>query len=345
MSKVQKTAQPAAGRSLRATLTEGLATEAGNNISWRSVFAGLVTFISLSLLFTLVGAAIGLGGTDLTAADPTAGVGTGLAVWTIFSLILSLGLAGFIAGLTANRAGFIHGFLTWATGVIAIVILATSAVSSAFGAVGNMLGTAGRAAGDVVSTATNATGDVFNLVAEQVELDTTGIDREVITALENSKIEQLHPDYLQSQLDATIKDVQDAGKRIVVDGEDAGAVAEDVKGNIEERVASVTKNIDRPTLEREIAANTDMSQREVSQAADNIVSAYEDAQKNAEKQLNNLQSGAQEAFDRGVVVANDAMNNTAKYSLYLFAGLVIAAIVTTGAGVAGSRFGNKVQNV
>lgn len=344
-SAEQTVAKPAAGRSLRATMTEGLATEAGNNISWRSVFAGLVTFVALSFLFTLVGTAIGLGGTDLTAENPTQGVGTGLIVWTVFSLILSLAAAGFIAGLTANRAGFIHGFLTWALGLITIVVLATSTISSAFGAVGNMLGGAGRAAGNVTSTVASAAGDAASAAAERIELDTTGLDQEVITALENSEVEQLHPDYLQSQVDATISDLQDAGYRIVVNGEDAGAVAEDVKGNIEDRVASVTDNIDRPTLEREIAANTDLSQREVRQAADNIISSYEDAQANVEERLNTLQNDAQETIDRAVEVTNDAMNNTAKYALYLFGGLLVAGIITTLTGVAGSRFGNKVKNV
>ena len=60
---------------------------------------------------------------DLTAAHPFEGVGAGLVAWTIFALIVSLGAAGFVAGFMANRAGVVHGFLTWAMSLLTIVVL------------------------------------------------------------------------------------------------------------------------------------------------------------------------------------------------------------------------------
>lgn len=64
--------------------------DAGRNISWSSIIAGVVTFIAFLIMFSLIGTAIGLGVTDATSNDPFAGVGTGLAIWGILSLLISL---------------------------------------------------------------------------------------------------------------------------------------------------------------------------------------------------------------------------------------------------------------
>lgn len=328
--------------SLRQIIAQDARLEAGNNISWRSIFAGLVTFIALSVLFSLVGTAVGLGGTDLTAENPTEGVGTGLIIWTIFSLAVSLGVAGFIAGLTANKAGLIHGFLTWALGVIAIVVLAVSAVSSAFGALGNMLGAAGGAVSSASSAAAQA---VSNINTDRIDVDAEGVSADVRQVLANSSIEQLHPDYLQAQVDDTLADLQVAAQRIIVDGEDSSVVAEDVRANVEDRIASITEQIDEDALAREIEANTNLTAAESRSAANNIVTSYEEGVQKAEETLNNLANNAQETFDQAVVVANDAMNNTAKYSLYTFCGLILAMIITALGGLLGARTGRSAEKI
>lgn len=336
------TPKGAARGSFRQVIAQEARLGAGNNISWRSVFAGLVTFVALSVLFALVGTALGLSGTDLTADRPTEGVGTGLLIWTIFSLALSLGIAGFIAGLTANKAGLIHGFLTWALGVIAIVVLAVSTVSSAFGALGNMLNAAGGALSNASSAAARAVSDINT---DQIDIDTAGVSADVRSALANSSIEQLHPDYLQAQVDDTVADLQSAAQRIIVDGEDASAVVADVRSNVEDRIATITEQIDEAALAREIEANTNLTAAESRSAANNIVTSYEEGVKKTEESLNNLANNAQETFDQAVVVANEAMDNTAKYSMYTFAGLVFALIITSLAGLFGARSGRSADKI
>lgn len=75
---------------------------AGRNISWSSIFAGVVSFLSLLILFSLIGSAIGLGVTDVTSNNPFDGVGTGLIIWAILSLLISLFVAGFVSGVTSH---------------------------------------------------------------------------------------------------------------------------------------------------------------------------------------------------------------------------------------------------
>lgn len=115
------------------------------NISWGAVFAGVVTFMALTVLLSLITAALGLGVTDLTSDNPGQGVGVATGISSIITLALALAGGGYVAGLLAGRAGLIHGFLTWATSLLVIVVLAATLI-------GNILGTAGS----VVSGATSA---------------------------------------------------------------------------------------------------------------------------------------------------------------------------------------------
>lgn len=324
--------------------------EAGLNISWASIIAGLVTFIATSLMFSLVGASIGLGAPDLTAANPLDGVGMGLVIWTIFALVVSLGLAGFVAGLTASRAGFVHGFLTWAVSLIAMFFLMTSVATSAFSAVGSLLGVTGDAVATTLTTAGDAVGslseDAFQAISENVNVDLSAmeLDQEVIDALENSDIEQLQPDYLQAQLDTTVNEITDAGKRIVVDGEDPGQVFDEITTNIQGRVEGIAAEIDEEELTQAIADNSDLTEQEVEAAVQNIQEGYATATEEANKMLAeaetaiaDLRADAEQALEDARIQAEEVANATARYSLYIFFGMLLALVISSFAGFAGAK--------
>lgn len=83
-----------------------------HNVSWGAIFAGVVTFLAIVLLFSLLTAAAGLGGS-----------GAGAAVVSIIGLLIAFFGAGGVAGAMAVRGGLVHGFLTWATSILATVLL------------------------------------------------------------------------------------------------------------------------------------------------------------------------------------------------------------------------------
>lgn len=112
------------------------------NISWGAVIAGVVTFLALTILLSLITAALGLGMADLTSASPGEGVGIATGISSIITLVLALAAGGYVAGLLAGRAGLIHGFLTWATSLLAAVVLAGMLVGNILGSAGNILGSA-----------------------------------------------------------------------------------------------------------------------------------------------------------------------------------------------------------
>ena len=61
--------------------------EAGFNISWGAIIAGIVTFLALLVTFSLIGSAIGFGQVKVTSSNPLDGVGTGLLIWTVIAFL------------------------------------------------------------------------------------------------------------------------------------------------------------------------------------------------------------------------------------------------------------------
>lgn len=110
-----------------------------SNVSWGAIVAGVVTFLAITVLLSLVTAGIGLSGS-----------GAGAGIWSVISLALALAAAGYVAGALAVRGGLLHGFLTWATAVLTGLVLATWLSANLLGAVGGVVGS-------VVGTAAQAT--------------------------------------------------------------------------------------------------------------------------------------------------------------------------------------------
>ena len=72
---------------LKSYLTD---SEAGFNISWGAIIAGVITFLSIFMTLGLIGSAIGFGTLKPTSSNPLDGVGTGLIIWIIITIALSL---------------------------------------------------------------------------------------------------------------------------------------------------------------------------------------------------------------------------------------------------------------
>lgn len=333
------------------------ADKAGANISWRAVFAGVVTFLALNLLSLLIGSAIGFGVPDLTAANPLEGLGTGLLWWTILSLVISMGIGGFVTGLMANRLGFAHGFLAWASSIIFGFVMLTSLVGRLLGFAGNVAGTAADAAGQVASgtadAVTTVTQESFDAISQNINIDTDQLNQEVANVLENTEIEVLQPDFLQNQVQDTVSDITDAAYNVVIEGQDASTEIDKVTSNIEDRLAVINEGVDYEALRAEIATNTDLTPEEVDQAVANIEQAWNEVSEQANAAYNEASAaldristqvaeGTSQVAEDAVETTESVTNEASKYSLYLFFGLLAGLFLTGFAGEAGVKTAHKV---
>lgn len=118
------------------------------NVSWGAILAGVVTFLAIMILLGVGAAAMGLQGSG--------GMATG--IFALISLAVAFAAAGYVSGALGVRAGLFHGLGTWATSLIASLILAGWLGASVLGSLGSILGTAAEATGSAVGGAADAAG-------------------------------------------------------------------------------------------------------------------------------------------------------------------------------------------
>lgn len=333
------------------------ADDAGRNISWSSIIAGVVTFIAFLIMFSLIGTAIGLGVTDVTSSDPFAGVGTGLAIWGILTLLISLFAAGAVAGITATRAGLIHGFLTWATSVIVLFVLLTFTTINTFQTVGSIFGSVGSAvsqgAGSVTSSAGNAIQSTFTNVTENLSgVDTEALQGNVEEILTDTDIPELQPGYLDTQLEESRNEVLAAGRELALNPENSDAILQDLSDSLTAKAEEIQSSVDEEAISDAVANNTDLSGAEAEEATTNLVEGLNEATTQASDQIENAQTALENASQELQTTINDLRQSTeeatqtaSQVSIWGFIALLLTMIVTSLAGIWGSNFVRKERVV
>jgi hypothetical protein len=114
-------------------------------VRWGSIAAGLITTLTTFLLLTLLALAVGLTAVDQTSSgDQASTFATGGAIVGAIIGLASFFLGGFVAARTAavigRPAGALNGFMTWALGVVVILMLGALGLSGLLGAAGSIIG-------------------------------------------------------------------------------------------------------------------------------------------------------------------------------------------------------------
>ncbi|MEG0288780.1 MAG: hypothetical protein RR725_03945 [Carnobacterium sp.] len=324
--------------------------EAGFNISWSAVFAGVVTFLASLFTLSLIGSAIGFGTVEPTSNHPFDGVGTGLIIWTIVTFILSLMAAGFIAGVTSRRVGMVHGFLTWATSVLVLLVMLSYLTAGVFSAVGSALGSVfsvtGKGAATVASSASDVVSDSFDKIIDNVgEVDTNEMETQVNDVLKDTDIPELQPDYINNELSAATDEIVEAGKELAVNPENSDEIISSTTDSLKNRAQKITDSVDKDAIANAVESNTDLNEEEAQEATDNIYNAAQSASKEAETKINQASQSIEEAqqkidqtIEEARVKAEEASDATAKASIWGFVALLLGMIVTSLSGLWGSNF-------
>lgn len=308
--------------------------EAGFNLSWGSVFAGIVTFIALIITFSLINAALGFGQFEPTSPNPFEGVGTGQAIWTVVALILSFLGAGFVAGATARRLGFMHGFLTWAGALIATVLMLVWIASAALSAAGNVAGSAANLAGDAISGVSSG----VSSLTDNINIDSGNIDdfnANVEEILQDTDVEELQPEYLSGQVDEAMSDITQAAQDLVVNPENSDQIFQDLSDTLTDRVDNIAENIDRDAVASSVAENTDLTEQEAEEATQNIIDGYQEAAQGAREGIQNAQTQIQETQEEIRVQAEEVSAQASRGSIWAFVGVILGAIISTLGGTLG----------
>jgi hypothetical protein len=191
-------------------------------ISWAAIFGAVILIISIQVLFSLLGAGIGLG-TVNTNAGTTPGaaiLSVGAGVWWIISSFVALMVggyvAGWLAGIESRRDGVLHGLVAWGIATLLTFWLLTSAIGGIAGGGFSMLR-------DVSSATGKGMSDALTPLAQGAGLN-------------SDSLQQTTQAYLQpTDSDPTTMSPQDAQKAVAMDlatyakgGDDAQAAKQRV---------------------------------------------------------------------------------------------------------------------
>src|SRR3954468_2430519 len=102
-------------------------------ISWPAIFASLAVGVSVMLLLTLAGVAVGVSVVD-TGTDSPRAITMGAAAWQTISMLVAAIVGGFVAarlsGLRRTGDGVLHGAVSWGATTMLYAALATTALGT-----------------------------------------------------------------------------------------------------------------------------------------------------------------------------------------------------------------------
>jgi hypothetical protein len=102
-------------------------------VSWPAIFASLAVGISVMLLLTLAGVAVGVSVVDPGSDSPRA-ITMGAAAWQTISMLVAAVVGGYVAarmsGLRRTADGVLHGAVSWGATTVLYAALATTALGT-----------------------------------------------------------------------------------------------------------------------------------------------------------------------------------------------------------------------
>lgn len=325
----------------------------GYSLAWGAIFAGVVTFIALFFTLSLIGSAIGFGMFEPTSSKPLNGMGTGLLIWTLISLVLSYLGAGFVSGVAASSVGVLHGFLTWCSTLLVMIFILSYMTIGTFSAVGSLIGTTtatiGKGAEIVVSEASSTIEKTFKEITSDLkEIDTDKLQSTIESSLKDTQIPELQPDYLKNELSEAKDDVTSTAKDLALNPENSDTIISKLSDKLKSRVEKINNVVDEKAIANELRANSELSQEEATQAARNITTELKKASKEASKQIENVRESieqSKENIDTTIKnsreITEDVSNKASEGSIWGFVIMVIGLIITSLGGLLGSNYTKK----
>ena len=151
-----------------------------DRVRWGPILSGLVVAIAFQLLLSSLGAAIGSSFLSDSGAPRSnaGGVGTGVGIWSIISLLISLFIGGWFTAFSCgpmNRStALLNGTILWATTLALSSWLLANGVSGAFGVLAS---NAGAVANQVQQGAVNLPNQAPTVTPEQANAIAEGASR------------------------------------------------------------------------------------------------------------------------------------------------------------------------
>ena len=300
-------------------------------ISWGAVFAGAVTALAIQVLLAMLGTGIGASTIDAVATGDTpsaSALGSGAAAWWAIASLISLMTGGWVAGRLSGAArateGGMHGMLTWAVAVLAMVYLVSSAAGSLMRGAAGVLGTAVTATATGAAAAAPKLADIAGEQMDKAGISLDTIKREALAVLKQTGKPELQPGNVEQQVKGAAADAsRTAGnpsdqdfsamlKRLLSKGRDAVSTA------------------DRDAMVNLVMARSNVSREEATKRVAGWENTAEQARAKAAQAVEQAKVKAREVADASAKALSRAM-------LLGFLALALGGLVAWWGGTLGQK--------
>lgn len=300
-------------------------------ISWSAIFAGVIAAIFIHLLLTLLGTAVGTSSIDpMKEQNPLDGIGTGAAIWTGISMLVSIAVGAWVSGRLAQREGMLHGLLMFGVNTLFSLWLAVMLVNSAMSGAMNVMGAGLSAIGSSISAVAPQATQMARDKLQESGINLDDLQNELETTLRQTGKPELQPENLQNDAQNAANSAQNQAQTTANNPQNADTdIANWVKGLIT-RNQDTFQAADRDALKNIIKARTGKTDAEAEQIVDQTEKSYQQAR----QKYNELK---QQAEQKARETADKAAAATAKASWFAFFMLIIEAILAGVMGMVGRR--------
>lgn len=299
-------------------------------VSWRAIFAGTITVLSVMLILNLLGLALGFGSIEPTEeSNPLSGLGTGALIWWIVSNLIALFAGAFVAARVGvsftNKSGIIQGIMTWALYTFISAWLLTSAVGSILSGVGNLVSGVLSSAGKVVK---NQVAPAVQNQLQDVDISWNEAKQQFKSLLEDTNQQALDPDRLQNRADSLASSASTRAENAVQQPGQASAQIDQIFSNAKNTFENSFEALDKEALVNVVMERTNMSRAEAERTVEQYISEYEQLRSQTEQFL-------QQAEQQAAKTAGNVAQAVSDASLYLAIALILGILVAAGGGYTG----------
>lgn len=288
-------------------------------IKWTAVWAGLVVGMSMQLVMTLLGLAIGAWSLDLKEAQPAGGIPVGAGLWTGLSLLMSAFIGGYVtarlSGHSVRSDGMYHGAVVWGVTWLVFAWLTTTAMSfmlgGVFSAVGSALQTIGQGTASAASAAFTTPDSRGNF---SISLD--ALRQQIQSTLEATGKRELQP--------AEIKKSADKVTGNAIEGQSPGEVTDSALEELQQKLTA----LDREAAVSVLVKKVGMSEAQAQQVVQSTIGV-----------LAPVKDKLQDVKSQSIEIANTTLDRVGAAAGWLFLlGILSLAVSVTGGAVGTLRY-------
>jgi hypothetical protein len=288
-----------------------------SRIRWSAVFAGFVVGVSVQMVLTLLGLAVGAWAINLQDAQPARGVPLGTGIWTGVSMLISAFAGGFVtsrlSGTPLRSDGIYQATVVWGVTWLVFTWLATTAMATMIGglfsAFGSGLQTIGQAAGPAVTKAVSKSAETMKA---SPDMSAEGLRKQIESILQATQKSELQPSAMKQEVGQLTNKAQG--------GQPMSQVTDQGIAELKEKLGA---------LDREAAVNVmvnkfGLSRTQAEELAQSSIALIEP-----------LKGKGQEMKEQSVAMADATIHNLASAALWLFVLSMLSLLATLGGGALG----------